>query len=183
MAIAKNVLVLIVDDTPDSQGHTFDPAGIELPPVEVPVTYNFGRDITDWLGYATLKKGEDGNIYADIDFRGPNTQVDLLARLTPAIGCVAFELSTVFERTIIDRCRITSIGCSGSRNADPRIPTLGDQGVFGPRNPCAEVVLPDGPCPKSTECQRGIHAGACRRANGSFFVPEPPVDGDLGDLK
>ena len=130
MAVAKNVLVLIVDEVPDSVGHTFDPAGIELPPVEVPVTYNFGRELTDILGYATLKKGEDGNVYADIDFRGANTQVDRLARLTPAIGCVAFELSRVFERTVIDRCRIDRVGCSASRNADPRIPTLGDQRVF-----------------------------------------------------
>lgn len=145
MAKTSRVLVLITDNVPDSQGHTFDPAGIELPPVEVPVSYNFGREgcslsAEDLLGYATLERGADGNVYAVIDFHGPNTQVDRLANLTPSIACTVFEMSTVFGRTVIDRCRITSIGCSASKNADPRIPTLGEQCAFGERTFAEEPV-------------------------------------------
>lgn len=146
MAKTNRVLVLITDNVPDREGQVFDPKGIELPNVEVPVQYNFGRTFDDLLGYATLERGEDGNVYAVIDFRGPNTQVDRLANLTPAIGGTVFSMSKVFGNTVIDHCRITSIGCSSSKNADPRIPTLGAQRAFheAPRNPCAEVYVAPG---------------------------------------
>lgn len=139
MALAKNVLVLHVDNVPDSQGHVFDPAGIELPEVEVPVFYDNLESPQGFRGFAKLKRGDDGNIYADIDFRGPETQVDRLANLYPSIIGILFAESKVFDVRVLDYVCITGVGVSPMRNTDHRIKTLSEQGVLGDPEPSKAV--------------------------------------------
>jgi hypothetical protein len=135
MATAYNVLILNVDNVPDSWGEVFDPAGIELPDVEVPVLYGGFPAPGNIRGYAKLRRGLDGHVYADIDFRGPETQVDRLANLYPSICATLFSSKKVFSTTVLDHVRITGIGISASKNADPRIKTLAEQGVLGDPEP------------------------------------------------
>lgn len=131
MAIAKNVLILNVDNVPDNFGEVFDPAGIELAEGDVPVLYSSVSDPENVRGYAKLRRGEDGNIYADIDFRGPETQVDRLTNLYPSIIGTLFTASKVFGVRVLDRVLVFGVEVSYDRNADHRIKTLGEQGVLG----------------------------------------------------
>ena len=114
--------VLIPDNERDVWGDIFDPAGIELPNGPVPVRGEFMKDLDHYLGVATLSKGEDGSIYADIDFFRPENPA--LCILSPSIGGVVQER----EHGVIKRCTVTDLGLTVCKNADRRIARLGDQG-------------------------------------------------------
>ncbi len=73
------VRVLNLDEVPDSQGETFDPAGVELE--DGPVWVTLGFDPQKKIGSATLKKVE-GGVDAEIDIDGDLPE----GTWTPAIG-------------------------------------------------------------------------------------------------
>src|SRR6266851_6079889 len=116
MRTINEVLVLILDGVPDSQGEVFDKAGLEFRNY-VWVTDEFKQGIRNLLGTAFLYLGKDGNLYADItierDSYGPVT-------VFPGVGGVVKER----VGNVIKRTEIFETGLHARPNADLRIPQI-----------------------------------------------------------
>jgi hypothetical protein len=128
MTERRRVLVLIPDDRPDSNNEVFDPAGIELPTGTVPVSLNFSREFKHQVGDALLARGDDGRIYADVRLHD-DFEVALARGLTPAVGGSTLE-GVGTAPHVLKKVALTSIGLSVHKNADDRIPTLGENDSF-----------------------------------------------------
>jgi len=107
------VRVLNLDEVPDSQGETFDPAGVELE--DGPVWVTLGFDPQKKIGSATLKKVE-GGVDAEIELENELPE----GVWTPAIG------GRTFGKTgnVLTKVLINSIGLSPYQNCDHRIQPL-----------------------------------------------------------
>lgn len=132
MAKTNRVLVLIADgSTGGPNDYGMEAAGLILPPIPVPVSWDFEAfskdgDLNKVIGMAELTL-EGGRLYAVIDFRGADTQVDKLANAYPAIGGMCIDSD--HERGVVTKCKVTHLGITKS-NIDKRIKTLGEQGAF-----------------------------------------------------
>lgn len=116
------VKVLNLDSVPDSQGETFDPAGVIVPTLEVPIKYRFGEGIDDVMGWATLERREDG-IYAHLKVLGE--RLHLAKNMYPSIGGVVLGK----KDKLITACEIRMVGLSPDQNCDRRIQKCGEQKV------------------------------------------------------
>lgn len=129
-------LVLHLDDVPDNMRDVFDPEHLRLAVGPVSVYLDFNYDPSHRLGYAKYVKGEDGNIYADIEFNSAWAHPNLLKRLTPAVGGISKHRQYWYEdkdgNSIYSLIAYLSfLGLSTTKNCDHRIPTLGEQGFVG----------------------------------------------------
>ena len=116
------VKVLNLDGVPDSEGETFDPAGVELPPFDVPIQFRFWDTPEDLMGWATLEKRPDG-VYAQLKLNPE--RVEEAKKLWPSIG----GRVTKREGTLIKHCEVRVIGLYDRPNQDRRIEKVGDQKV------------------------------------------------------
>lgn len=120
------VKVLNLDAVPDSVGDIIEPDGVELTPGPVPVEWGFDDAPRNLMGDARLERRADG-VYAEIELN-PNWAQDAagVRLMYPAVGGVTLERAG--EGALhIKRCLVTRIGLSSSKNADLRIPSVGDQ--------------------------------------------------------
>jgi hypothetical protein len=114
------IKVLNLDAVPDSSGEVFDPAGISIEAGTVPVRFEFRDDLESVMGQAQLSREADG-IYATLDLLPRCLETAKL--LYPAVGGVVRErMDKVLLKT-----EIRMVGLSTHKNADSRIPSVGDQ--------------------------------------------------------
>lgn len=120
------VKVLNLDGRPDSVGDVIEPDGVELKPEPVPVEWGFDDAPRNRMGAARLERRADG-VYAEVELNKDWAQDIAGVRLMyPAVGGVTLERGGR-DPLHIKRCLVTRIGLSSSKNADPRIPSVGEQ--------------------------------------------------------
>lgn len=114
------IKILNLDAVPDSSGEVFDPAGVSIGDGIVPVRFEFKDDLESVMGQAQLSREADG-IYATLELLPRCLEASKL--LYPAVGGVVQER----KDKVLLKTEIRMVGLSTSKNADSRIPSVGDQ--------------------------------------------------------
>lgn len=110
----KKVKVLNLDNVPDSRGETFNLKGLTIEK-EVPVYFNYQRDLRGYLGTAKLTRTARA-VYATLSLinRGIHGAAVMLY---PAVG----GRETKRKGTVIEKCTINELGLCTTPNQDRRI--------------------------------------------------------------
>lgn len=125
ITIAKDVLIMIADKTPDLQGDSFDIDGVELPK-EIMLSIEFSP-LKPPIGAAINLRKKGSNIYADL-VSIPEYK-DVIEKLTPCVGGTvdSKDMKSGSTLSMINKFRLNHVALSAQKNADPRIKSISDQ--------------------------------------------------------
>lgn len=115
----KDVVVLYVDGVPDANGEIMERSGMELPPLSVPVTHEFKREVSALVGTAhNFRVTEDNKVLVDFVLLEGLPAYEKL-KGTSRYPCVGGR-GTKHEGKVIKEFSISEISLCDN-NVDPRI--------------------------------------------------------------